>query len=228
MTTATVSQGVKYAVDLVMCIDATGSMGHLINEVKSAALSLYEKLEAKMEERQKKIDQLRAKVIVFRDYYVDSADKAMVCSKFFDLRTEISAFADFVSRIEATGGGDEPENGLEALALALNSEWEKAQDFQRQRYVVVVWTDASAHDLNKGVKPSYYPQDIPKSMDELADCWDDMTKTGKRLLLFAPDANPWSNIASSWDNAIQLPSKAGQGMKEYEMEEILDAVANSI
>lgn len=42
------SQGVKYAVDLVMCIDATGSMGHLIDLVKSSALSLYEKLEAKM------------------------------------------------------------------------------------------------------------------------------------------------------------------------------------
>jgi hypothetical protein len=132
-------------------------MGHLINEVKSAALSFYEKLEAKMAERQKKIDQLRARVIVFRDYYADFVDMAMVCSKFFDLRTEASAFADFVSRIEAAGGGDEPENGLEALALALNSEWEKAQDFQRQRYVVVVWTDASAHELEKGLKSDLAP-----------------------------------------------------------------------
>lgn len=228
MTVATTSQGVKYAVDLVMCIDATGSMGHLINEVKSAALSFYQKLEAKMQERQKKIDQLRAKVIVFRDYYADSPDMAMVCSNFFDLRTEASAFADFVSRIEAAGGGDEPENGLEALALALNSEWEKAQDFQRQRYVIVVWTDASAHELEKGLKPSYYPQDIPKTLDDLADIWDDTSNTAKRLLLFAPDAYPWSAIASSWDNTIQLPSSAGQGMEEYEMGEILDAVANSI
>jgi hypothetical protein len=35
------SQGVKYAVDLVMCIDGTGSMGHLIEEVKSSALQFY-------------------------------------------------------------------------------------------------------------------------------------------------------------------------------------------
>ena len=228
MTTATVTQGVKYAVDLVMCIDGTGSMGHLINEVKSAALSFYKKLEDKMDEKQKKIDQLRARVIVFRDYYADPADMAMVCSKFFDLRSEASAFANFVSRIEAAGGGDEPENGLEALALALNSEWEKAQDFQRQRYVVVVWTDASTHQLENGSKPSHYPQDIPKTLDDLADCWDDLSKSAKRLLLFAPDAYPWSGIASSWDNAIQLPSSAGQGMEEYEMGQILDAIAQSI
>jgi hypothetical protein len=36
------NQGVTYAVDLVMCIDGTGSMGHLIEEVKSTALKFYE------------------------------------------------------------------------------------------------------------------------------------------------------------------------------------------
>ena len=61
------NQGVTYAVDLVMCIDGTGSMGHLIEEVKSTALKFYEQLEAKMKEKTNRIDQLRAKVIVFRD-----------------------------------------------------------------------------------------------------------------------------------------------------------------
>jgi hypothetical protein len=227
MTATTQGLGVKYAVDLVMCIDGTGSMGHLINEVKSVALSFYEKLEAKMYEKQKRIDQLRAKVIVFRDYYADPGDMAMVCSRFFDLRTEASVFAGFVSRIEAAGGGDEPENGLEALALALSSDWEKTQNYAKQRHIVVVWTDASAHQLEKGSKPSYYPQDIPKTLDDLTDYWTDMSTFAKRLLLFAPDAYPWS-ILQSWDNTIQLPSSAGEGMEEYEMAEILDAIANSI
>lgn len=227
MTTAS-SQGVKYAVDLIMCIDGTGSMGHLIELVKSSALSLYEKLEGKMAEKGKKIDQLRAKVIVFRDYWADSAEKVMMCSKFFDLRHEISDFADFVSKIYADGGGDEPENGLEALALALKSEWENAQDFSKQRYVVVVWTDASAHSLDKSSKPSHYPQDIPATLDDLTDFWSDMPKNAKRLLLFAPDTNPWSVIGCSWDNAIHFPSKAGDGLEEFEMSEILDSIANSV
>ncbi len=220
-------QGVKYAVDLVMCIDATGSMGHLIEEVKSAALKFYDKLEAKMEVKKKKIDQLRAKVIVFRDYWADSADMAMVCSEFFNLRSQSSDFANFVSRIVADGGGDEPENGLEALALALKSNWENG-DFSKQRYVVVVYTDASAHSLEKGPKPSHYPDTIPKTLDDLTDYWTEMSTPAKRLLLFAPDASPWTMIAQSWDNTIHFPSKAGEGLEELEMDEILDVVANSI
>ena len=177
------SSGVKYAVDLVMCIDGTGSMGHLIEEVKSSALQFYDKLEMKMSEKEKTIDQLRAKVIVFRDYWADSADIAMQSSDFFNLRTQASEFASFVSGITASGGGDEPENGLEGLALALKSDWEKSQDFAKQRRVVVVYTDASAHSLEKGSKPSHYPKDIPTTFDELTDYWHDMPTTSKRLLL---------------------------------------------
>ncbi|RCJ14589.1 hypothetical protein A6S26_10780 [Nostoc sp. ATCC 43529] len=222
------SQGVKYAVDLVMCIDATGSMGHMIDEVKSSALKFYEKLESIMGKKDKMIDQLRAKVIVFRDYWADSPSLAMQSSEFFNLRTQSSDFANFVSGITATGGGDEPENGLEALALALQSNWEKSQDFAKQRYVVVIYTDASAHTLEKGSKPSHYPQDIPKSFDELTDLWADMSIPAKRLLLFAPDASPWTVMASSWENTIHFASKAGDGLQELEMDEILNAIAGSI
>ena len=228
MTSTLGLSGVKYAVDLVMCIDATGSMGHLIEEVKSTAMTFYEKLEDKIKEKQKTIDQLRAKVIVFSDYYCDPEEMTMISSEFFNLRTEAPEFAQFVSLIGAGGGGDEPENGLEALALAINSDWEKTLDFQKQRHIVLVWTDASCHPLEKSPKPSFYPDDMPNTLDELADMWDDMSNNSKRLLLFTPDSYPWIQIASSWDNTIQLPSEAGQGMEEYEMAEILDAIANSI
>jgi von Willebrand factor type A domain len=219
-------QTVKYAVDLVMCIDGTGSMGHLIEEVKSAALKFYEKLEAKMKEKSKRIDQLRARVIVFRDYWADSADQVMQCSEFFDLRSQSPDFDNFVSKIEADGGGDEPENGLEAVGLALKSNWEKG-DFSKQRYVVVVYTDASAHRLDKSSKPSHYPNNIPKNFDELTDYWHEIPTPAKRLLLFAPDAEPWT-IMGSWENTIHYVSAAGNGLEELEMDQILDAIAGSV
>lgn len=221
------SQGIKYAVDLVMCIDGTGSMGPIIEQVKSSALNFYKELEEKMDTKEKKIDQLRAKVIVFRDYWADSADKVMEISEFYDLRTQASEFANFVSGITAQGGGDEPENGLEGLALALKSDWEKSQDFAKQRHVVVLYTDASAHSLEKDTKPDHYPTDIPQTFDELTDFWHDLPAASKRLLLFAPDASPWS-VMNTWDSTIHFPSKAGNGLEELEMEEILDAIANSV
>jgi von Willebrand factor type A domain len=219
-------QGVKYAVDLVMCIDGTGSMGHLIEEVKAVALKFSERIEARMKEKTKKIDQLRAKVIVFRDYWADSADIVMQCSEFFDLRSQSSDFANFVTPIKAEGGGDEPENGLEAVGLALKSNWAKG-DFNKHRYVVVVFTDASAHSLEKSSKPSHYANDIPKTFDDLTDYWHEMPESDKRLLLFAPDAEPWT-IMSSWENTIHYVSAAGKGLEDVEMDAILDAIANSL
>ncbi len=121
------SQGVKYAVDLIICIDGTGSMTPVIDLVKSSALSFYKNLEDRMKEKKKNVDQIRAKVIVFRDYWADKPEEVMVSSEFFDLREQSSEYANFVSSIYAGGGGDEPENGLEALAIALNSGWERGK-----------------------------------------------------------------------------------------------------
>ena len=120
-----VGQGSKYAIDLVICIDATGSMEHVIEEVKASALAFHEKLQAKMAVYSKQVHQLRIKVIVFRDYWEDAPDKVMVSSEFFKLPDEASAFGSFVDGIYADGGGDEPENALEALALAIRSPWDK-------------------------------------------------------------------------------------------------------
>jgi hypothetical protein len=203
-------------------------MSPVIKEVKGSAISFHEKLEEKMKRKQKRIDQLRARVIVFRDYWSDSKEEAMLCSDFFPLPSEAPAFTEFVSRIRAEGGDDEPENALEALALTLNSPWEKTQDFAKQRYIVLMWTDASAHALEKEPKPSNYPTNLPKTIEELTECWEGMPLSAKRLLLFTPDVEPWSKIRDSWENVIHFPSQAGRGLEDFEMEQILDAIAGSV
>lgn len=114
-------------VDIVFAIDATESMQPLIDKVKSLTLSFREELEKGLKENRRIIKNLRIKVIVFRDYYVD--DKyAMEESRFFILPEEKQEFYNFVSKIKAGGGGDEPESGLEALALALRSDFVKDGD----------------------------------------------------------------------------------------------------
>ena len=128
----------------VFAIDATESMQPLIDKVKSLTLSFREELEKGLKENRRIIKNLRIKVIVFRDYYVD--DKyAMEESRFFILPEEKQEFYNFVSKIKAGGGGDEPESGLEALALALRSDFVK--DGDKKRHVIVLFTDASAHPL---------------------------------------------------------------------------------
>jgi hypothetical protein len=222
-------QGYTYSVDLVLCIDATGSMSPIIDEVKKSALSFYEDLEHEMKEKGKSIDSMRVRVIVFRDYYVDG-DMAMQTSDFYAMPEQRDAFASFVGGIVADGGGDEPESGLEALALAISSPWMTTGVKKRQ--VIVVWTDASAHQLEKaGAKPTTYPGNMPKDLDALTDMWEGegfVDANAKRLIIYAPDAYAWTTIANHWDNAVHFPSQAGAGLADREYREILDAIAQSI
>jgi hypothetical protein len=205
-------------------------MNPVISEVKERAAKFHTDLTAKMVEKDKKIDQLRLKVLDFKDFYADG-ESALKESKFFNIPENNEAYTSFLSSIRADGGGDEPENGLEALSLAIKSEWTK--DGDRRRHVIVMFSDASAHKLEYKAdsKPANYPQDMPANMDELTDLWEGqsgMNNSAKRLLLFTRDAYPWTDISNHWSNTIHFASRAGEGLQEIEYEEILNAIASSV
>jgi von Willebrand factor type A domain len=224
----------RYAVDIVFCIDVTGSMGPVIDAVKENVRSFHSLLIAAMAEKEKAISQLRVRVIAYRDF-ADNPSDAIQLTDFLSLPERTDEFDTFVQRLNATGGGDEPESGLEALSLAIDSAWERGQD--RRRHVIALFTDASAHPLGtaEARSVSTYPPSVPASIDEVFERWGypssqsaTMENSAKRLLLFAPDTMPWNVIAADWNNTIFLPSKAGEGLEEVEMQEIINAIANSI
>ncbi len=223
-------QGLKYFVDVVMCIDCTGSMHGILNTVKKNALKFYDDLKEACLKKNKNITQFRVKVIEFRDYNADQ-EKGMNETEFFMLPDEMVKFNDFVSGLVADGGGDEPENGLEAVSLAIKSDWTGGGD--RRRHIIIVWTDASAHPLESDLtKNEYYPEDMPADFDEFYDLWQDpdlslMSENEKRLLIFAPDVYPWTDM-EPFDLAIHHPAKAGQGLTDYDYETILHSIVESI
>lgn len=224
----------RYAVDIVMCIDATASMGPVLEEVKSSALSFPGRLKEEMAQKRKAISQLRLKVIAFRDF-ADFADDALEESEFFTMPGELDKFESFVRGLTPEGGGDVPESGLEALALAIRAPWERGLD--RRRHVIVLFTDAPAHPLGdpKARAAHTYPAGLPLDGDALLEEWGYarsqqalMENSAKRLVLFAPDETPWKNIADEWNMTILFPSVAGQGLEEVEMSEIINTIAHSI
>lgn len=220
-----IGQGMDYNVDIVMCIDATGSMASIIEDVKSSALSFYQKFVDEMEAKSKSVQQLRIKVIAFRDYGVDS--EAMVESKFFVLDEESREFHDFVNAIEASGGGDEPESSLEALALAMNSDWVRTGSVRR--HVIIMYTDASALKLGEKSGEPGYPSGMPSDLAELREWWEGqkMEKRAKRLLVFAPDMEPWSDMVD-WSNTFHTASKAGAGCDDTDIQTCIHMLVNSI
>jgi hypothetical protein len=222
-------RGLSYAVDIVFCIDVTGSMTPIIDQVKANALRFYDDVQSNLTAKGKNVDQLRVRVIGFRDFVADGA-AALDESPFFTLPDERADFSAFVNGLVAEGGGDAPESGLEAVALAIDSPWTTAGD--RRRQVIVVWTDQPAQPLNPSVLPPDIATRVPADFSALTDAWEDeqgrMGSSSKRLILFAPDGPGWSDISGVWENVVHHPSQAGGGLSEVDYGTIIDSIGNSV
>jgi len=222
-------RGLSYAVDIVFCIDVTGSMTPIIDAVKANALGFYDDVQANLIAKGKNVEQLRVRVIAFRDFLADGV-AALEESAFFTLPAERAGFSEFVNGLIAQGGGDAPESGLEAVSLAINSPWTSTGD--RRRQVIVVWTDQPAQPLDPSVVPADLSSRVPADFSALTDLWEDeqglMGSSSKRLILFAPDGPGWSDISSVWENVVHHPSQAGGGLSEVDYGTIIDSIGNSV
>jgi hypothetical protein len=216
-------------VDIVFCIDVTGSMTPIIDAVKANALRFYDDVQTNLTDKGKNVDELRVRVIAFRDFAADG-ESALLESPFYRLPAEQGGFSDFVNGLVAEGGGDAPESGLEAVSLAVNSEWTTRGD--RRRQVVVVWTDQPAHPLNPAVVPAELQARVPADFSALTDLWEDtqgpLGASSKRLILFAPDGPGWSDISAVWENVVHNPSQAGGGLSDVDYGTIVDSIGNSV
>ena len=225
--------GMDYTVDMVFCIDATGSMEdvgggqkRLINMVKEGAISFYDDFTKLMDAKHKHVRQLRIRIVAFRDYLADG-EGAMLVTNFFNLPQQAVEFEACINSINAMGGGDIPEDGLEALAYAIRSDWTTSGTKRRQ--VIVLWTDADPHPLQYGAAAPNYPKGMPRDLGELTEWWDEyMHPNFKRLVMFAPDEGGWQYISSNWENVVHFPSEAGNGLAEKGYSDILNVVANSV
>lgn len=194
-------------VDVVMCIDVTGSMGDIIYTVKQNAIGFYDAFKNCCDNNGIQLTGLNTQVIAFRDKNADV--NWLETSETYWLPEQRSQFNSFVNNLYADGGGDTPESGLEALQAAFNkSDWSVDDGYHRQ--VIILWTDAPYL-----INDSYYGEiytDI--ELSDLAAQWNSMP-SGRRMILFAPytsepyydpwyytyNGGNWGNL-DSWKNVI--------------------------
>ena len=215
-------------VDIVLCIDGTGSMGSTLGAVKSSSKTIYTQLKDKCREHGKLIEKMRLRIVYFGDFEVDGKD-ALKTSRFFTMPGEEREYKTAVNNLELCGGGDTPESGLEALAVAMDSEWAVVPG--RYRRLITLWSDAPAHPINTvGLSNPLYPRGIPKTDAELKSKWESisMDSSGERitrLLLVTPSETPWKSIKKNWN---------GVSLKEYDkgdagnVDSMLDAIAKAM
>lgn len=214
---------IKRNIDVVLLIDGTGSMSPIIEEVKEKAKAFPKLIEKTFLEYGVEVEGLRAKVIAFRDYGIDL--DPMEESRFFDLREEVDEFNDTVDKIDAHGGGDIPEDGLEALYLAFLSDFVNGP---RDRQIIVLFTDADCHPLGENASSPLYPKSIG-SLPELIDIWlgesdkpnIKLGKKQKRLIFYAPKDSNYEDLVGGFGGAYFVPVGPGNGGYGISLEEIV-------
>lgn len=187
--------------EIVLIFDATGSMGGIISKVKSNATNFTDDILTQLRAEGIQLDNIDTKVISYKDYWVDS--DAMFSSRFYHLPAEKTQFSAIISPIRASGGGDLPESGLEALKFAMDAKSPSRIDGAIANKIIVLWTDAEAIPLknerqsavDSGLittsgwwapwyrrNESRYPTNMPNQLSKFKVYWDADRDT--KLLLF--------------------------------------------
>ena len=180
-----------------------------------------------MEEVGYDVNQLRMKIIAFRDYGSDC--DPMTESPFYTFPDQSMEFSSFVDSLEAKGG-DGPTNALEAIALALKSDW--ITGGFRRRHVVFVFTDSPTLPLGARANHPSYPQGMPANLSELEAWWDNQVPGSTyqhragRLIAFVPEVSPWTDL-QAWNRYWPAFSNAGTGLEEVDIQQAIEMVVYS-
>ena len=214
----------SFHIDIVICLDVSGDMAAYIDKTRGTIKFLPEGLVEYMEMEGKSVDKLRVKFITFSDFATEGAD-AIHETKFFDyFEQKEEAFA-FIDGVQPKGGGDKAENALEALALAIKSDW--TMEGNRRRHVIIMITNAPAHSLQYRSDCEGYPEGMPKDLAELGDWWADVDRWYQRILItFAPNVSPWTDM-EGWSRYWFTPDYVDKGFSEFEIADIFSMVFGS-
>jgi hypothetical protein len=133
-------------VDILFVLDVTGSMQPQIDGVKRSIVGFADELE------KRRLD-ARVGLLAFRDRLINEEsvvlqfpqkDKPEMMGPFTYDRKR---FQEEVGKLKASGGGDEPESSLDALALASRQPFRESAN-----KVLIHITDASPHVPDKEIK----------------------------------------------------------------------------
>src|SRR5262249_18037868 len=119
-------------IEVVFCLDTTGSMGGLIEGAKQKIWSICNQIAGG-----KPTPDLKVGLVAFRD----RGDEYI--TKVFDLSDDLDAIHGHLKTFKAAGGGDFPESVNEALHVAVNKiKWSKDKETLR---IIFLVGDAPPH-----------------------------------------------------------------------------------
>jgi len=221
--------------DFVFVIDATGTTGKAIKQLKEQIPQLLFNVMAGTEESGYR-SRIRVRIVDFADYASEAGD-AIHASRFFSYPDELDSIEATLDGIRyLKRGGDVPENGLEALYVAMQSEWVPLDGRLRGRHDIILLTDAPPLPLGVRTGCLGYPEHYyPETLREFEDIWNEddpleslggtkrcpISSNCKRLVLIAPDEG-WSALYN-WDLVLHYrPNTAADSTLFFDVEGLVD------
>lgn len=219
----------KRNIDIVFCIDGTGSMTPCIDNVKNNAKRFYADFAKAMTDMGSDIDMMRIKVITFRDYKCDG-QSSMEESAFFELPAEEQEFSAYLDGIIADGGCGEDANGLEAFYKAMMSDFTTGA---KDRQVIVLFADTTAIPLGKRRHYPGYPKNMVDD-DGLLETWmctqkhsSKLRERSKRLVMFAPKGSCYEEMKQRYNRSVFVPVQIHSGLDDISFADIIKIIAAS-
>ena len=221
---------IERKVDIVFCIDGTGSMSGCIDKIKENAKRFKQQFFEQMVEKKANVSSLRVRLVTFRDYGIDADPMEM--TDFFELPDDQDEFESALAGIDAHGGGDAPENGFEALYYAMKSDWNIGP---KDRQVIVLFTDADALELKERADESCYPADMVDK-DGLLTLWSCASQDAgglklrdklKRLVVYAPAGTKYQEFCNNVRRAWYVPVNMDAGLEEINFDDIISMLVAS-
>lgn len=231
------------AVDIVFVVDM--SLGHdgFLKSFRKNFPGFLSRLQDKLTSNKRISSTLRVKITWFRDFYFDGSE-AYGESPFFLYPNEKDKIESFISTLRCAGGGDLPESSMEALTLALRSDFSQVGDIKN--HIVILVSDEEAHPLQNYTKlakialrqgrvPIQYPPHMPGSVGVFGDAWinhdpegyfgtnNEHTKldfSGKWLFLGTPCCYPWDDIEVGLDCVVRIHVREHGGCGDFNWEEL--------
>lgn len=209
------SQGLEYNIDIVFCIDISAGMAKDIEKIRQLLLNFPANLIHKHESKGKHVGELRVRFVLFPT--TNSTDTFTFSSfQTFKVPKVIEQFREFVQNFQITEEQAEIRNSLVALSSSLDSDWTQSKG--RQRHIVFMVTNLGfAHETNVVTSPNQeFSPEIHVLMESLNIQWGEtgadsflygrkLKPATRRLILFAPDTQPWPAIGDIWPNTVWLP-----------------------
>lgn len=207
---------IRGVADIVFLVDSTGSMKPCIDQLKSSIGEFCRQLSS----GNQAVD-WRARVVGFRDRDEDGADW-MVGEQSAMIATE-AELGQQLEALVASGGGDDPESGLDALLVAgRDTPWRPIGTAHR---LVVVLTDQPP-------KPTLHADTVPSGeANDVMAVGQFLASEHVKVLIWAPACHEWDllgKIPGSQFHDVSAGGNVYAGLANVSFPDVYQSIARTV